>query len=118
MGILKFKTKIFIHDDAGKFCDLILPNGNVVASGMHEYIWDIRDDWEEALERKDFIKAPKKCRECKNYIFSKTLGSPETNVWHCRDGFTPSADNFCKKLAASNAIDRKHYCHQTTLKFS
>lgn len=29
------------------------------------------------------------CKSCKYFRFSKTLGSPDLPVWHCRDGLSP-----------------------------
>lgn len=37
------------------------------------------------------LKKPK-CKQCKFWEYTKTLGSPIVPVWHCRSGFTPWAD--------------------------
>lgn len=46
------------------------------------------------------------CKGCKYYRFSETLGSPDTPVWHCRDGFRPRRDERidydCREMAAYN----------------
>lgn len=46
------------------------------------------------------LKKPK-CKQCKFWEYTKTLGSPVVPVWHCRSGFTPWADAFgsCIKRA-------------------
>lgn len=48
-----------------------------------------------------------KCKSCKFWIFSKTLGSGDVPIWHCRDGFSPSKD--CIDIAKYNAKIRKLY---------
>ena len=49
------------------------------------------------------LKKPK-CKQCKFWEYTKTLGSPVVPVWHCRSGFTPWADAFgsCIKRAERN----------------
>ena len=47
-----------------------------------------------------------KCKKCKFWIFSVTLGSPNIPIWHCSHGFVPYPDciieaeyaEYCKKL--------------------
>jgi len=41
-----------------------------------------------------------KCNSCQYWVFSETLGSLDKPIWHCRDGFSPSAD--CQDEAAYN----------------
>ena len=45
--ILKFKTKLVIHDD-GTY-DLYLPNGQLVARGSRKFVSEERDRWEDVL---------------------------------------------------------------------
>ena len=49
------------------------------------------------------LKKPK-CKQCKFWEYTKTLGSPIVPVWHCRSGFTPWADALgdCIKRAERN----------------
>lgn len=42
----------------------------------------------------------KKCKTCKLWVFTTTLGSPDVPVWHCRSGFTPSEE--CQEQAEYN----------------
>lgn len=93
----KFKTKIVQRIVNGfEFHELLLPDGRSVASGTLSHCWNERERWEEVLE----MKAPNRCKMCKRWIFSKTLGSPDIPEWHCRYGFTPSED--CQKMADYN----------------
>lgn len=41
-----------------------------------------------------------KCKECKHWEFTRTLGSPDHSEWHCRFGFRPN--KFCLELAEDN----------------
>lgn len=59
-----------------------------------------------------------RCQQgCKEWVFTKTLGSPDTPVWHCRQGFEPSKD--CQQMAEyNNDIRRKYYReHPEALQF-
>ena len=50
----------------------------------------------------------KKCQQCKRWMFSTTIGSPDVPEWHCRYGFTPSSD--CQEMARYNdECKRKYY---------
>ena len=100
----KFKTKIVQRFVGGhEFYELLLPNGHHVASGSLSHCWDERERWEEKLK----VRAARKCRECKQWIFSTTIGSPDTPEWHCRHGFMPSED--CQDMAADNDKCRQEY---------
>lgn len=87
-----------------EFFELLLPDGRKVASGSLSFCWDERERWERVIEMSD----PKRCKQCKQWIFSRTLGSPDTTEWHCRHGFTPTPD--CQKMADYNdECKRKYY---------
>ena len=89
MSTSKFKTKIVQRFVNGyEFYELLLPDGRSVASGSRSHCWDERERWEKKLE----VRAARKCRECKHWIFSTTIGSLKVPEWHCRHGFTPSSD--------------------------
>lgn len=113
----KFNTKIVQRFVNGhEFYELLLPNGRCVASGSISHCWDERERWEEVLKNVSCM-----CRECKHWIFSTTLGSPDAPEWHCRHGFKPSND--CQDLAEYNVkCKRDYYRHhpeelQLELKF-
>ena len=100
----KFKTKIvqrFVG--AYEFYELLLPNGKAVASGSLSHCWDERERWEKKLE----VRAASKCKQCKCWEFTKTIGSPDVPEWHCRYGFTPSAG--CQDMAEYNAKCKRDY---------
>ena len=100
----KFKTKIVQRFMNGhEFYELLLPNGLCVASGSLSHCWDERERWEEVLK----MDAPHRCRECKHWEFSTTLGSPDVPEWHCRHGFKPSAD--CQDEAEYNEKCQRDY---------
>lgn len=100
----KFKTKIVQRFVNGhEFHELLLPDGQCVASGSLIHCWDEREQWEEVLK----MDAPHRCRECKCWEFTKTIGSPDVPEWHCRYGFTPSAG--CQDMAEYNAKCRRDY---------
>ena len=101
----KFKTKIVQRFANGyEFHELLLPNGRSVASGSLSHCWDERERWEKKLE----VRAASKCKQCKCWVFTKTLGSPDAPEWHCRHGFTPSSD--CQEMARYNEEGiRKYY---------
>lgn len=48
-----------------------------------------------------------KCQKCRFWILSETLGSPDTPVWHCKDGFRPSSD--CQDMAEYNRESERQY---------
>lgn len=99
----EFKTKIVQRFKNGfEFFELLLPDGRAVASGSLSHCWNEREQWEK------FLKIPSKCQLCKHFIFSTTIGSPDALEWHCRQGFTPSAD--CQTMAEYNdECKRKYY---------
>lgn len=102
METKKWLKKIFIHDDGMQ--DLIIEKtGEVVMSTKNgERIWDER----MKIERK--LQEPKQCQQCSTFEYSRTLGSPDADVWHCRYGFSPSKS--CHDLAEYNKrISRKYY---------
>lgn len=101
----EFKTKIVQRVVNGiEFFELLLPDGRAVASGSLSHCWDEREQWERVLE----LDSPNRCKQCKQWIFSRTLGSPDTPEWHCRHGFKPTAD--CQEMADHNdELIRKHY---------
>lgn len=71
------------------------------------------------------VEGKPRCRDCKYYVFTKTLGSPDTPVWHCRDGFSPRQDQpkkgieDCRKMAMHNdwatALYQQEHAQQLTL---
>ena len=101
----KFKTKIVQRIVNGiEFFELLLPDGRAVASGSLSHCWDEREQWERALK----MSGPQRCQQCKQWIFSETIGSPDTPEWHCRHGFTPTPD--CQEMADYNdECKRKYY---------
>ena len=100
----QFKTKIVQRfKDGFEFFELLLPDGRRVASGSLSHCWDERERWEDKLE----VRAARRCRECKHFELSTTLGSPDTPEWHCRHGFTPSAD--CQDMAEYNQECQRDY---------
>lgn len=59
--------------------------------------------WRKTHDRRQPEKDRKKavkCNSCQYWVFSETLGSLDKPIWHCRDGFSPSAD--CQDEAAYN----------------
>jgi len=38
-----------------------------------------------------------RCLKCKHWELTRTVGSPNQAVWHCRFGFSPSDD--CQDMA-------------------
>ena len=93
----KFKTKIVQRFVGGhEFHELLLPDGQCVASGSLSHCWDERERWEEVLK----TDTTSRCRECKHWMFSTTIGSPNVPEWHCRYGFSPSKD--CQNMAEYN----------------
>lgn len=100
----KFKTKIVQRFVGGyEFYELLIPNGKSVASGSLSHCWDERERWEEKLTK----IASRRCQHCKQWEYTKTIGSPDTPVWHCRHGFTPSGE--CQDEAAYNDKLRQEY---------
>lgn len=100
----KFKTKIVQRFVNGyEFYELLLPNGQSVASGSLSHCWDERERWERALE----VRGQKKCKGCKCWVYSETLGSPDVPEWHCCHGFTPSSD--CQEMARYNEECTREY---------
>ena len=56
----KFKTKIVQRFVNGhEFHELLLPDGQCVASGSLSHCWDERERWEEVLK----MDAPHRCRD-------------------------------------------------------
>jgi hypothetical protein len=99
----KWLTKIYNHSNG--MMDLIIEKtGKVVLSSSDGYkIWDERTKIEELL------RCPAKCQKCEYHIYSKTLGSPDCEEWHCRQGFNPT-DRDCQAEADRNdAIKREYY---------
>lgn len=47
------------------------------------------------------LKKPK-CKQCKFWEYTKTLGSPVVPVLHCRSGFTPCA--YCGKQVPNDKL--------------
>jgi hypothetical protein len=86
-----------------EFHELLLPDGRRVASGSLSHCWNERERWEDALD----VRVKSKCKQCKRWIFSTTIGSPDTPEWHCRHGFTPSDD--CQKMADYNDDCQRQY---------
>jgi len=100
----KFKTKIVQRFVNGhEFYELLLPNGKSVTSGSLSHCWDERKRWERALE----IRGQWKCKRCKCWVYTETLGSPDVPEWHCRHGFTPSSD--CQEMARYNEECTREY---------
>ena len=102
MQTTNFLTKIFIHNDGTH--DLIIEKtGEVVLSSRNsEWIWNERTKLEEKL------REPKKCQQCRFFEYSRTIGSPNVDVWHCRYGFSPNKS--CHDLAEYNKrIKEKYY---------
>lgn len=50
-----------------------------------------------------------KCNECEFWVFTKTLGSPDSPEWHCESGFKPKITDWynCQTMAASNRRARQ-----------
>lgn len=100
----KFKTKIVQRFVNGyEFYDLLLSDGRRVASGSLSHCWNERERWEKALD----VRAASKCKRCKCWILSTTIGSPDVPEWHCRQGFTPSND--CQQIAEYNEDCKRQY---------
>lgn len=99
----KWLTKIYCHDNGMK--DLIIEKtGEVVLSSS-----DGSKIWAERTKIEELLRCPAKCQKCKYHIYSKTLGSPDCEEWHCRQGFKPT-DSDCQTAADRNdAIKREYY---------
>lgn len=102
-----FRTKIVQRFVNGiEFHELLLPNGKRVATGSLSHCWSERERWEKKLDIQS--KAPRKCQRCKHWELTRTLGSMDAPVWHCRDGFSPS--DSCQEAADRNReCTRKYY---------
>ena len=58
----KFKTKIVQRSEVGHdYHELLLPNGECVASGSLTHCWDERERWEEVLKM-DMAEYNEKCQ--------------------------------------------------------
>lgn len=69
------------------------------------------------------LRSKPKCKRCKFYVFTPTLGSPDVPVWHCRSGFTPHfwvdfeppIFSPCYELAFSNYVSSHKLCLDVSL---
>lgn len=98
----KWLTKIYRHDD-GTMDLIIEKTGKIVLSSS-----DGSKIWAERTKTEELLRCPKKCQKCKYHRYSKTLGSPDSEVWHCRDGFKPT-DSDCQGSAEYNDNAKREY---------